>query len=210
MSKNLPEKGTLYVVSAPSGAGKTSLLKRMIPELDKVQTSVSHTTRDKREGEKDGIDYHFTNVDEFKALIADNAFFEYAEVFGNFYGTSKASINEQLMTGIDVILEIDWQGARQIRQQIPESRSIFILPPSRKALRERLNSRGQDDESVIEKRMSAAENEMSHYSEYDYLVINDDFEQAIVELKSILMAERQKLPRQEKKYAHLLSNLLGE
>lgn len=210
MSKNSSEKGTLYVVSAPSGAGKTSLLKRVIPELDKVQTSVSHTTRDKREGEKDGIDYHFTNIDEFKALIANNAFFEYAEVFGNFYGTSKASINEQLMSGIDVILEIDWQGARQIRQQIPESRSIFILPPSRKALRERLNFRGQDDESVIDKRMLAAESEMSHYNEYDYLVINDDFEQAIVELKSILVAERQKLSRQEKKYAHLLSNLLGE
>lgn len=201
-------KGTLYVVSAPSGAGKTSILKRLISELRSVAMSISHTTRSKREGESNGVDYHFVSVEDFKALVSENAFFEHAEVFGNFYGTSKASIQDQLSQGIDVILEIDWQGARQIREQLPESLSIFILPPSKEALQQRLDSRGQDDEEVIDKRMQAAKSEMSHFDEYDYLVINDDFDTALSELKSILVAERQKLSRQKQKFAHLLGNLL--
>lgn len=208
MTENQSVTGTLYVVSAPSGAGKTSLLRQLISEIRLVQTSISHTTRAKREGEQDGTDYHFVSLETFQNLIAEGAFFEHAEVFGNFYGTSKASIEEQLAQGIDVILEIDWQGARQIRQQMPASRSIFILPPSQQALRERLDGRGQDDEATIEKRMLAAKSEMSHFDEYDYLVINDDFSLAVSELKAILLAERQKLAYQQQKYAQLLSNLL--
>ena len=200
--------GTLYVVSAPSGAGKTSLLKQLMTEIEHVATSISHTTRKSRAGERDGVDYHFVTVEEFKRLIAEDAFFEHAEVFGNFYGTSKTSIDDQLNSGIDVILEIDWQGARQIRQQLPKSRSIFILPPSQKALRQRLDNRGQDDAAVIEQRMQAAKSEISHYNEYEFLVINDDFTVAVSELKAILMAERQKLTYQQQKYAQLLSNLL--
>jgi len=207
MTEQFPQ-GNLYVVSAPSGAGKTSLLKALVAQMDNVETSVSHTTRPKRPGEVEGKDYHFVSVDEFKQLIQQQAFFEYAEVFDNFYGTSKASVAAQRQQGIDVILEIDWQGARQIREQLPECVSIFILPPSKQELERRLTGRGQDDAQVIARRMSAAQDEMSHYDEYDYLIINDDFEQALNELKSILIAERQKLPYQQQKHAHLLSNLL--
>ncbi len=206
--KQSQAKGFLYVVSAPSGAGKTSLLKQLISEVEQVKTSISHTTRTKRPGEKEAEDYYFVSVPEFKELIKKNEFFEHAEVFGNYYGTNKASIRSQLDLGIDVILEIDWQGARQIRQQLPESVSIFILPPSKQALRERLTKRGQDDEKVIEQRMQAAQAEMSHYSEYDFLVINDDFSLAVAELKAILLAHRQKCSFQQKNHAHLLSNLL--
>jgi guanylate kinase len=201
-------QGTLYVVSAPSGAGKTSLLKQLIREIESVETSISHTTRAIRKGEVNGVDYHFVDETQFKALIIDSAFYEHAEVFGNFYGTSKASIEEQLDSGVDVILEIDWQGARQIRNQLPQSCSIFILPPTKQALHERLQGRGQDNEAVIMRRMEAAQNEMSHYSEYDYLVINDDFSLAVSELKAIIIAKRQKLSFQQQKHAHLLSNLL--
>ena len=198
----------LFVVSAPSGAGKTSLLKQLIVELDRVQTSISHTTRVKRDGEVDGVDYHFVGIDVFKDLIGSDAFYEHAEVFGNFYGTSKSSIAQQLAKGIDVILEIDWQGARQIKQQLPDSRSIFILPPSKLELESRLRGRGQDNDEVIAGRMNGAIDEMSHYNEYDYLVINDDFSEAVAEIKTIIQAERQKLPIQQQKHAQLLCNLL--
>lgn len=208
MIDNNTSTGTLYVVSAPSGAGKTSLLKQLLTEIEQVETSISHTTRAMRQGEADGGDYHFVTQKDFQTLVSEEAFFEHAEVFGNYYGTSKASIQQQLESGVDVILEIDWQGARQIRQQLPQSRSIFILPPSREALQQRLEGRGQDDNSVIEQRMQAAQSEMSHFSEYDYLVINDDFSLAVSELKAILLAERQKLANQQRKHAHLLSNLL--
>ena len=201
-------KANLFVVSAPSGAGKTSLLKQLISELNAVQTSISHTTRARREGEVDGVDYHFIKMDVFKELVEANAFYEHAEVFGNYYGTSKSSIAEQLAKGIDVILEIDWQGARQINQQLPESHSIFILPPSKSELESRLKGRGQDNDEVIRGRMNAAINEMSHYNEYDYLVINDDFSVAVSEIKAIILAERQKRPIQQQKNAQMLSNLL--
>ncbi len=201
-------QANLFVVSAPSGAGKTSLLKQLIGELHSVQTSISHTTRTKREGEIDGVDYHFVEIEAFKDLMKSDAFYEHAEVFGNSYGTSKSSIAGQLAGGIDVILEIDWQGARQIKQQLPNSRSIFILPPSKLELESRLKGRGQDNDEVINARMNAAIDEMSHYNEYDYLVINDDFSQAVMEIKAIICAERQKLSLQQQKHAQLLRNLL--
>ena len=201
-------KANLFVVSAPSGAGKTSLLKQLISELEDVQTSISHTTRQKRDAEIDGVDYHFVDIEQFKRLVSEEAFFEHAEVFGNHYGTSKSSIDDQLGKGIDVILEIDWQGARQIKKQLPDSLSVFILPPSKSELENRLQGRGQDDEAIIKGRMDAAISEMSHYNEYDYLVINDDFSVAVAEIKSIIQAERQKISIQSKKHAQLLSNLL--
>ena len=201
-------KANLFVVSAPSGAGKTSLLKQLMDELGAVQTAISHTTRKKREAELDGVDYHFVDSEQFQSLVNDNAFYEFATVFGNSYGTSKASIAEQIEKGIDVILEIDWQGARQIKEHLPKSRSVFILPPSKDALEARLKGRGQDDDAVIKRRMSEAIAEMSHFDEYDYLVINDDFSVAVSELKAIIQAERQKLPIQQKKHTHLLCNLL--
>lgn len=201
-------KANLFVVSAPSGAGKTSLLKQLIIELASVQTAISHTTRSKRELEVDGKDYYFVSDNEFNSLIERDAFHEYATVFGNSYGTSKSSITDQIKKGIDVILEIDWQGARQIKKQLPKSRSIFILPPSRSALECRLKRRGQDDDSVINQRMNEAISEMSHYNEYDYLVINDDFSAAVEEIKAIIKAERLKLPIQQQKHAQMLSNLL--
>jgi guanylate kinase len=210
MSDNIPtNSANLFVVSAPSGAGKTSLLKQLIKELSVVQTSISHTTRVMREGEIDGVDYHFVNANEFKDLIEADEFYEHAEVFGNHYGTSKSSIGEQLAKGIDVILEIDWQGARQIKEQLPNSLSIFILPPSRKELESRLQGRGQDNDEIIKGRMNEAINEMSHYDEYDYMVINDDFSEAIVEIKAVIQAERQKLSVQSQKHAQLLCNLLA-
>ncbi len=199
---------SLFVVSAPSGAGKTSLLKEVISEMGSVETSISHTTRTKREAEIDGVDYHFVDVESFKSLVASDAFYEHAEVFGNYYGTSKSSIAEQLAQGIDVILEIDWQGARQIREQLPQSHSVFILPPSKEELESRLKGRGQDDDETILARMNAAIDEMSHYNEYDYLVVNDNFSEAVIEIIAIIRAERQKLLLQQKKYAQLLCNLL--
>ncbi|MGB0495484.1 MAG: guanylate kinase [Kangiellaceae bacterium] len=201
-------KANLFVVSAPSGAGKTSLLKRLIAELGNVQTAISHTTRKKREAEVEGVDYFFVDDDEFEVLVEDGAFHEHATVFGNSYGTSKSSITDQIKKGIDVILEIDWQGARQIKEQLPKSRSIFILPPSKSALESRLKNRGQDEDEVIKQRMSEAISEMSHYDEYDYLVINDDFSNALAEIKAIILAERQKLAIQQQKNAQMLSNLL--
>jgi guanylate kinase len=208
-SSETSAKANLFVVSAPSGAGKTSLLKQLIGEMELVQTSISHTTRVKRDAEVDGVDYHFVEIKGFKQLMASQAFYEHAEVFGNYYGTSKSSIADQLAKGIDVILEIDWQGARQIKQQLPDSRSIFILPPSKSELESRLKGRGQDNDEVIAGRMNAAIDEMSHYNEYDYLVINDDFSKAVAEIKTIICAERQKLALQQQKHAQLLCNLLA-
>ncbi|NVJ60575.1 MAG: guanylate kinase [Gammaproteobacteria bacterium] len=201
--------GTLYIVSAPSGAGKTSLLKAMIAETESVRISVSHTTRKQRTGEINGQDYHFTSLDEFKAMIDQQAFLEHAEVFGNFYGTSRHWVEQQLANGVDIILEIDWQGAQQVRNIMPECRTIFILPPSREALEQRLHGRGQDDAEVIAKRMAAAKQEMSHFNEYDYLIINDDFEQAKQELKSVFIAERQAIAVQKSRHEQLINNLLA-
>lgn len=209
MSEAATAKGTLFIVSAPSGAGKTSLLRRLKEELPGLVISVSHTTRPMRPGEVYGRDYYFVSLEEFERMLAQEAFLEYARVFDHYYGTAKRQVVENLERGLDVILEIDWQGAHQVRRKMPESRSIFILPPSRQALEQRLRSRGQDSEAVIDRRMRAARAEISHYDEYDYLVVNDQFEQALLELKSIIIADRLRLSRQRRKLANLLRNLLA-
>jgi guanylate kinase len=201
--------GTLYVFSAPSGAGKTSLVKALLAQTNDIGVSVSHTTRDPREGEVNGKDYNFVSQDEFKSLIEQNAFLEHAQVFDNFYGTSQIWVEQELDAGRDVILEIDWQGAQQIRQQMPEMIGVFILPPSREELLKRLTGRGTDSEEVISRRMLDAVSEMSHYGEFDYLIINDDFDSALVELRSIVLARRQRTSAQSQKQQVLLENLLN-
>ncbi|SBO12163.1 Guanylate kinase [Vibrio mediterranei] len=205
-------KGTLYIVSAPSGAGKSSLISAMLEKNPTyaMKVSVSHTTRGMRPGEEDGVHYHFVEKTDFESLIEQGAFLEYAEVFGNYYGTSRLWIEETLEKGIDVFLDIDWQGARQIREQMPEAKSVFILPPSNSELERRLNVRGQDSDEVIAKRMSEAKSEMSHYNEYDYVIVNDDFDGALVDFKAILRAERLKQDKQAVKYKGMLDALLAE
>ena len=202
-------KGTLYVVSAPSGAGKTSLVKAMLQQDDSIVVSVSHTTRDMRPGEVDGVDYNFVSMDQFNEMIGQADFLEFAEVFTNKYGTSQRWVEDQLQQGRDVILEIDWQGAQQVRRLMPECLSVFILPPSREALQERLTNRGQDSDDVIALRMSEAVSEMSHYGEYDFLVINDDFDQALLELHGIFLAQRMKIEQQRERCHDLLASLLS-
>ncbi len=201
-------KGSLYVVSAPSGAGKTSLVNAVLAQLAELEVSVSHTTRAQRDGEVDGINYRFVSRDSFDAMATAGDFFEYACVFDNMYGTSRQHIQQQLHSGKDVILEIDWQGAQQIRQQVDKCRSIYIVPPSVHALRERLTSRAQDDKAIIERRMREAVDEMSHYAEYDYLIVNDDFNQARDNLAAIIIANRHLLPVQQERHAKLLAELI--
>ena len=205
--------GTLFIISSPSGAGKSSLIRALLdrPSTDgRLQVSVSHTTRAPRPGEENGVHYHFTDKSDFKTLIDRGAFYEWAEVFGNYYGTSREWIDQQLAEGIDILLDIDWQGARQIREQSPGAKSIFILPPSREELERRLNARQQDSADVIKGRMAKAVSEMSHYHEYDYLLVNDDFEQALNQLSAIVQAERANTGKQAARYQGLLSRLLAE
>ncbi|MFK0312235.1 guanylate kinase [Pseudomonas sp. NPDC090233] len=201
--------GTLYIVSAPSGAGKTSLVNALIKADKRVSVSVSHTTRNKRPGEEHGVNYHFVSHDEFKALIDEKDFLEHAEVFGNFYGTSRSALQQVLDRGDDLILEIDWQGARQVRELMPEARSIFILPPSQEALRQRLDGRGQDSEEIIAGRMKEAVSEMEHYNEYEYVIINDNFDEALEELKAVFVANRLLLKKQQQRHETLLKQLIG-
>ena len=201
-------KGTLYIISAPSGAGKTSLVHAVVAILPNVVVSVSHTTRKMRDGEVDGKDYHYVDEPHFQEMIANDEFLEHASVFGNRYGTSKQQIQDQLLSGKDVILEIDWQGARQIRQLMSGCKSIYILPPSIQALRDRLQSREQDSDDVIESRMREAVSEMTHFTEFDYIVINDDFDQAREELASIFVCNRMLLDHQQQRHVDLLAGLL--
>jgi guanylate kinase len=200
--------GTLYILSAPSGAGKTSLLKALRHQDEGLQVSISHTTRPMRPGEEDGRDYHFVSQDQFQEMIGAGAFLEHAEVFGNFYGTSEPEVRARLEAGQDTVLEIDWQGARQVRERFPEAVSIFILPPSPEALHDRLSARGQDSEAVIQGRMQQAVSEMSHYGEFDYLVINDVFDTALGELASIVAARRLRLVAQSERHSQQISALL--
>ena len=206
----MSQVGTLYIISAPSGAGKSSLIKALLAEKrdNSAQVSISHTTRSPRPGEVDGEHYHFVNEAAFKQLIAENAFFEWAEVFGNYYGTSRLSIEQSLAKGIDILLDIDWQGARQVREAMPNAKGIFILPPSRTELESRLNKRGQDSAEIIAQRMQKAQSEMSHYNEYDYLIVNDDFEVAAQELSAILLALRSEQEKQAVKYSQTIQELL--
>lgn len=201
--------GTLFIFSAPSGAGKTSLVKKLIEQTSFIGASVSHTTRAPRAGEVDGKDYHFVSQEQFQQMVGEGAFLEHAQVFDNFYGTSQAWVEAELKAGRDVILEIDWQGAAQVRRLIPEAVSVFIAPPSIEALRERLNGRGQDCEEIIERRMQDARNEMSHYAEFDYLIINDNFENALAELRSIIIARRHRLDAQQARHAQTIAQLLS-
>ncbi len=201
--------GTLFTVSAPSGAGKTSLVEALLQRRQNIQVSVSHTTRPIRPGETDGINYHFVTEPVFLAMLERTEFLEHARVFGNLYGTSQLWVEKQLANGIDVILEIDWQGAEQVKRLMPHSRSIFILPPSRATLEQRLTSRGQDDSDTIQNRMSEAVEEMSHYIESDYLVINSDFDLALVELDAIVHSQGLRTQNRAPALAQLLTDLLS-
>ena len=209
--------GNLFILSAPSGAGKSSLITALLKQGMKadqassraMQVSVSHTTRQARPGEVDGQHYHFVSVREFKKQIDQKAFYEYAEVFGNFYGTSEVAIDKQLAQGIDVFLDIDWQGAQQVRMKKPEVTTIFISPPSRKELENRLCNRGQDSDEVIQSRMQQAKAECSHYQEFDYIIVNDDFDQALSDLTTIVNNQRLKRSQQVVKHENLFDDLLA-
>ena len=205
-------QGTLYIISAPSGAGKSSLIQALLKTqpLYDTQVSISHTTRSERPGEKHGEHYFFVSKDEFIEMIEKDDFLEHAEVFGNYYGTSRVTIEQVLASGVDVFLDIDWQGAQQIRTKMPQARSIFVLPPSKDELDRRLRGRGQDSEEVIAKRMAQAVAEMSHYAEYDYLIVNDDFDAALSDLKTILRAERLRMSRQKQRHDALITKLLAD
>jgi guanylate kinase len=179
-------RGALYVIAAPSGAGKTSLVKAVLERDPSLRVSISHTTRQRRENEVPGRDYNFISIDEFKRLRDAREFLEYAQVFDNFYGTGRAQVEALRNAGHDVILEIDWQGARQVRDAVPDCRTIFILPPSRLALETRLRNRKTDSEAVIERRLRDSIADMSHYSEFDTVIVNDDFEKAVGQLLQVL------------------------
>ncbi|MEN9705944.1 MAG: hypothetical protein RLZZ393_1823 [Pseudomonadota bacterium] len=201
--------GNLYVISAPSGAGKTSLVRALRAALPDIQVSVSHTTRPPRPNEQDGREYHFVSQDAFVSLAAAGGFLEHAEVFGNRYGTSRAEVERRLASGHDVILEIDWQGARQVRAARPGTASIFILPPSVDALRQRLTGRQTDSPEVIARRLAEARGDMSHWSEFDYVVVNDVFERTLGELRHILAGDGTPFRAGRTEISPVLANLLA-
>lgn len=201
--------GTLYILSAPSGAGKTSLVHALREKDPLVAFSISHTTRPMRPGEENGVDYHFVTKETFSAMVAKDEFLESAQVFDNLYGTARIEIERRLAQGQDVVLDIDWQGARQVRERMAECVTVFILPPSREALENRLRSRGQDSDEVIERRMQEAVNEISHYQEYDYLIVNEDFDTALAELTALFRAKRLRLGPQMERHRELLDALMA-
>ena len=198
----------MFVVSAASGTGKTSLVKALLERVNNLHVSVSHTTRGQRPGELDGVHYHFSQKEDFLALVQQGGFIEYAEVFGNYYGTAQATVKQQLAKGHDVLLEIDWQGAEQVRKLFPESQQIFILPPSQFDLRQRLSNRGTDSVEVIEHRLSCAVEDMQQYLNFDYLIINDDFNKALHDLESVIIANRLRLSQQANRHQELIQQLI--
>ena len=200
--------GLLFVVSAASGTGKTSLVKALLDRVTNLHVSVSHTTRGQRPGELDGVHYHFTEKDSFLALVEQGGFIEYAEVFGNYYGTAQATVKEQLAKGHDVLLEIDWQGAQQVRKLFPDSKQIFILPPSQFDLRQRLSNRGTDSVDVIERRLGCAVEDMQQYVNFDYVSINDDFNKALHDLESVIIANRLVITQQASRHQKMISELI--
>lgn len=201
--------GNLFIVSAPSGGGKTSLVRSTIEVLNNLRISVSHTTRAKRPNERDGVDYYFVTITEFQRMIDDGTFLEYATVFGHRYGTSLHTVNETLGRGQDVILDIDWQGAQTIRRKNSETVSVFVLPPTIEELEHRLTKRGGDTREVIRQRMQNAVMEIAHYGEYDYLLINDNFDQTVEELVSIIKTARLRRVAQQKRHEDLLAKIMA-
>lgn len=195
--------GILYIISAPSGAGKTSLVKALLKANSGIRLSVSYTTRAPRPGEVEGRDYHFISREQFEDMLANQAFLESAEVYGNYYGTSRAGIERDLTAGRNILLEIDWQGATQVRQHFADAVSIFILPPSFSALRTRLTGRGQDSPAVIEQRLAAAAEDVSHAEVFDYIIVNDDFDEALLDLSAIARSVRLTGGRQTRRHQSL-------
>lgn len=204
-----PLPGHLYVIAAPSGAGKTSLVKALLAQAPGVHFSISYTTRPRRPAEVEGRDYHFVSHAQFAAMVTAGAFLEYAQVFDNYYGTARAQVEQLLAQGAQVILEIDWQGAQQIRRVMQHCRSIFILPPSRAELERRLRGRGTDDETVIQRRLRDAVGDMGHWAEFDYVVVNADFEQALTELKNIVLGQGEALRADRPALKPLIAGLLN-
>jgi len=202
-------RGTLFVVSAPSGAGKTSLVNALMAKMENLKVSVSHTTRVPRPGEKNGVNYYFVSQDEFIHMLTCNLFLEHAQVYDHYYGTSQQWLAKQLNHGVDVILEIDWQGAQQVRRLKPDCVGIYILPPSRSVLEQRLRKRGQDDNDIIARRLRQATDDLSHYVEFDYLVVNEDFDRAVSDLQAIVHSRRLSQLVHSRKLEKLLTELLS-
>ena len=202
-------RGTLYIVAAPSGAGKSSIVNAVLQRDPEIALSISFTSRQPRPGERHAQHYHFISADEFKGMIRAGDFFEYAQVHGDWKGTARQSVEPQLCAGKDVLLEIDWQGARQVRDKVPDAVSVFILPPSRAALEQRMRTRGQDSEEVIQYRLAAAQEEMSHYDEFDYVIVNDVFDKAVDEMHAIFTASRLRREAQQIRHEALLQTLLA-
>ena len=205
----MPSRGKLFVIAAPSGAGKTSLVRALLQRRPTLHFSVSHTTRTQRPNERDGHDYFFVDKPEFERMVAGQEFLEHARVFDNYYGTSRAQVEQRLDQGQDVLLEIDWQGARQIRRALPECRTIFVLPPSRAALEQRLRGRGTDSDEVIARRLRDSLADLSHWNEFDYIVVNDEFERATVDLEAIVTGTGERLRRDRAELQELLARLLA-
>lgn len=202
-------KGTLFIITAASGTGKTSLVKELVASTNSLSVSISHTTRPPRIGEINGQHYHFVGRDEFYQMVNDGGFLEFAEVFDNLYGTSQKAVDYMLNHGTDVILEIDWQGALQVKKMMPTAVMIFILPPDKDALKERLSSRGQDSDEVIAKRLAGSIDEMKQYLHFDYVVINDDFDVALSQIRAIILASRLTLEKQQKRHEKRIFELLN-
>ena len=203
-------RGTLFIVAAPSGAGKSSIVNACLARDRSVSLSISFTSRPPRPGERQGEHYHFVDEDEFQRMIDAGEFFEHARVHGDWKGTARQSVEPQLAAGRDVLLEIDWQGTRQVRAQVPDAVGIFILPPSRDALEERMRKRGQDSDEVIARRLAAAREEMSHHDEFDFLIVNEEFEVAVDEMCAIFTASRLRRAQQQQRHRRLLQGLLEE